>query len=103
MKIRGVMARKEDTPEYVRRMQQELFEVLGQARSREELQEIEPRAKEIARRYRDGLEGAEVRELAIHRRVGGLRYSRRCAEASTVQAYLRQGIPLAPIGRQAAW
>ncbi|MHB8119523.1 MAG: hypothetical protein ACYDHX_12455 [Methanothrix sp.] len=26
MKIRGVMARKGDTPEYVRRMQKELFE-----------------------------------------------------------------------------
>ena len=31
------MASKGDTPEYVRRMQQELFEVLGQARCREEL------------------------------------------------------------------
>jgi len=96
MKIRGVMARKGDTPEYVRRMQQELFEVLGQARSREELQVVEPLAREIARRYRDGLGEAEVRELAIHRRVSRLRYSRRCVEASAVQAHLRQGIPLAP-------
>jgi DNA polymerase, archaea type len=31
MKIRGVMARKGDTPEYVRRMQQELFDVLAKA------------------------------------------------------------------------
>ena len=37
-----------------------------------------------------------VRELAIHRRVSRLRYSRRCVEASAVQAHLRQGIPLAP-------
>jgi DNA polymerase, archaea type len=77
-------------------MQQELFEVLGQARSREELQGIEPRAREIAMRYKDGLEGAEVQELAIHRRVSRLRYSRRCVEASAVQAHLRQGMPLAP-------
>jgi DNA polymerase elongation subunit (family B) len=77
-------------------MQLELFEVLSLARSREELQGVEPRAREIARRYRDGLEEAEVRELAIHRRVSRLRYSRRCAEASAVQAHLRQGIPLAP-------
>ncbi|MHB8118129.1 MAG: DNA polymerase domain-containing protein [Methanothrix sp.] len=69
MKIRGVMARKGDTPEYVLRMQQELFEVLGEA---------------------------DVRELAIHRRVSRLSYSRRCAEASAVQAHLKQGIPLAP-------
>ncbi|MDD1748369.1 MAG: hypothetical protein LUO89_00675 [Methanothrix sp.] len=36
MKIRGVMARKGDTLEYVRRVHQELFEVLAQARSRED-------------------------------------------------------------------
>jgi len=36
------MASKGDTPEYVRRMQQELFEVLGQARCREELHDVEP-------------------------------------------------------------
>ena len=30
MKIRGVMARKGDTPEYVKRMQQEVFEVLAE-------------------------------------------------------------------------
>jgi len=29
MKIQGVMARKGDTPEYVRKMQQELFDVLA--------------------------------------------------------------------------
>ena len=46
MKIRGVMARKGDTPEYVRRMQQELFEVLAEARSLEEIQLIEPKAQE---------------------------------------------------------
>ena len=31
MKIRGVMVRKEDAPEYARRMQLELFEVLSGA------------------------------------------------------------------------
>jgi len=33
MKIRGVMARKGDTPEYVRRMKEELFEVLAEAKA----------------------------------------------------------------------
>jgi DNA polymerase I len=96
VKIRGVMARRGDTPEYVRRMQQELFEVLGQARSREELQGVEPRTREIARRYMDGLEEAEVRELAIHRRVSRLSYTRRCAEGSAVSAHAKMGIDLAP-------
>ena len=96
MKIRGVMARKGDTPEYVRRMQKELFEVLAEAKSREDLKRIELRAREVAGRYRDRLGDADVRELAIHRRVGRLNYSRRCAEASAVQAHVKQGISLAP-------
>ena len=93
MKIRGVMARKGDTPEYVRRMQQELFEILAGARSREELHRIEPKAQEVRRRYMDELGEAEVRELAIHRRVN---YLRRCAEALAVQAYQKRDLPLAP-------
>ena len=44
----------------------------------------------------DELDGADVKELAIHRRVSRLNYSRRCAEASAVQVHMKQGIPLAP-------
>ena len=96
MKIRGVAARKGDTPEYVNRMQREVFEVLAEARSLEDLRRIEPKAREVYRRYLDELDGADVKELAIHRRVSRLNYSRRCAEASAVQAHMKQGIPLAP-------
>jgi len=90
------MARKGDTPEYVNKMQQEVFEILAEARSLEDLKRIEPRAREVYRRYMDELDGADVKELAIHRRVSKLNYSRRCAEASAVQAHIKQGIPLAP-------
>jgi len=37
MKIPEVMARKGHAPEYVRRMQKELFEVLAEAKSRQDL------------------------------------------------------------------
>jgi DNA polymerase I len=96
MKIRGVMARKGDTPEYVLRMQKELFEVLGEARSQEELRRVEPKAQRVYRRYLDELGDVDVKELAIHRRVSRLNYSRRCAEASAVQAYIKEGLPVAP-------
>jgi len=96
MKIRGVMARKGDTPEYVNKMQQEVFEVLAHAGSIEDLRGKEPEAQEVYLRYMDDLGNADVRELAIHRRVSRLNYSRRCAEASAVQAHLKQGLPLAP-------
>ena len=42
------------------------------------------------------MDDADVKELANHKRVSKLNYSRRYAEASAVQAHLKQGIPLAP-------
>jgi DNA polymerase I len=96
MKIRGVAARKGDTPEYVNKMQQKVFEVLTEAKSLEELRRIEPKARDVYRRYMDELDAVDVKELAIHRRVSRLNYSRRCAEASAVQAHIKQGLPLAP-------
>ena len=61
-----------------------------------DLKRIEPKAREVCRRYLDELDGADVKELAIHRKVSRLNYSRRCAEASAVQAHMKQGLPLAP-------
>ena len=61
MKIRGVMARKGDTPEYVNKMQHEVFEVLAEAKSLEDLKWIEPKARGVYRRYMDELDGADVR------------------------------------------
>jgi len=95
MKIRGVMARKGDTPEYVRRMQQDLFDVLAKMRSLDELRMRQPIAREVYKKYMRELEDADVRELAIHRRVSRMSYSRRCAEASAVKAYQKRGLPLA--------
>jgi DNA polymerase I len=95
MKIRGVMARKGDTPEYVRRMQQDLFDVLAKARSLDELRIIEPMAQEVREKCMQELEDADVSELAIHRRISRMNYSRRCAEASAVRAYQKRGLPLA--------
>jgi DNA polymerase, archaea type len=85
------MARKGDTPEYVRKMQEELFDELSKAKSREELREIEPLAKEVRKKYVQGLDCADVKELAIHRRLSRVHYSRRCAEASAVKAYQKRG------------
>lgn len=96
MKLRGVMARKGDTPEYVREMQQDLFLILAEARSLEEICRAETKARIVYDRYFDGLEDADAKKLTIYRRTGRLSYSHRCAEASAVQAYRRRGITLAP-------
>ena len=52
--------------------------------------------REVRERYMNELEDADVRELAIHRRLSRMNYSRRCAEASAVQAYQKLGLQLAP-------
>jgi DNA polymerase, archaea type len=96
MKIRGVMARKGDTPEYVRRMQEEIFGILAEAKSKQGLSKVEPKVRSIARMYMADLAEANVQEMAICRRVSRISYSRRCAEASAVQAHLKQGISLSP-------
>lgn len=70
------MARKGDTPEYVRKMQEELFDVLAKAKNREELREVELEAQEVREKYMLGLEGADFRELAIHRRLSRVNYPR---------------------------
>jgi DNA polymerase elongation subunit (family B) len=80
-----------ETLEYVNRMQQEVFKVLAGARSLEDLRKIEPKAWEVCRRYVEDLGDVDVRKLAIHRRVSKLNHSRRCAEASAVQAHMKQG------------
>jgi hypothetical protein len=51
---------------------------------------LEPIAQEIRERYMRELEDMDVRELAIHRRLDKVNYSRRCAEASAVQAYQKR-------------
>jgi hypothetical protein len=72
-----------------------LFDVLGTGRA-EKLLNMEPNAQEVRAKCMRNLGRADVRELAIHRRVRKVSYSRRCAEASTVKAYREQGLSLVP-------
>lgn len=98
MKVRGVAARRGDTPHYVQRMQMELFELLAGAQSRDDLRLCKPEAEEVRRRYSQGLMDGrvEARELAVHRRLSRTRYTRRCAEASAVLALQITGQRPAP-------
>ncbi len=57
---------------------------------------IEPKAQEVWKKYFEGLENADIEELAIRRKVSRLSYSHRCAEASAVRAYQKRGIALSP-------
>jgi len=96
LKVRGVAARRRDTPEYVRRMQMEVFEKMGVARSIDELGLIKPEALKIARRYRQGLPDADPSELVVRRRISKLGYQKRCVQASAISAYRRRGVKVSP-------
>jgi energy-converting hydrogenase A subunit M len=59
------MACKSDTPTYVNKMQQEVFEVLARAKSLEDLRRIEPKARQVYRMCLDERDSADIKELTI--------------------------------------
>ncbi|MDF0590433.1 type B DNA-directed DNA polymerase [Candidatus Methanocrinis natronophilus] len=96
LKVRGVAARKRDTPEYIRRMQMEVFAKMGEARSIDELRQIVSQAQEIVDRYHRGIQSADPSEMVIHRRISKLHYERRCVQASAIDAYRKRGVKVSP-------
>jgi DNA polymerase I len=96
MKVRGVAARRGDTPAYIRRMQEEIFGIMERAGDLEELRGLDPDLRRIHLRYAEGLPGADPGEMVIRRRVSRLSYSRRSPEASAVAALRAMGAPVAP-------
>ncbi|MDI6719278.1 MAG: type B DNA-directed DNA polymerase [Methanomicrobiales archaeon] len=95
MKMRGVMARRRDTPEYVRRMQQEMLQVLGSAADRAGLAALRGRAEEIYFRHARGLACAAPEDLVIRRRINRPDHARNSLESAAVRAYGHCGIEIA--------
>jgi DNA polymerase I len=96
VKVRGIAARRHDTPEYVRKMQQEMLTVMSRARTVQELRELENPVTEIYSRYLGGLHTANVRDFVISRRISRLTYAHQCLEASAIQAFRNRGVAVAP-------
>ncbi len=96
VKIRGIASRRGDTPEYIRRVQAEMLDLLGLASSRNEINEVSSAVRELYRGASEGLRTASPQEMAIHRQVSQLDYSRNCPEASAVRACKAAGIPVSP-------
>jgi len=98
MRLRGVAARRGDTPEYIRRMQMEMFNLMARAENVKELLTLKDELIKIYFRYRDRLKRGEVEPslLSIRRRISKLNYSRKCAEASAIKVYQKLGVPITP-------
>jgi DNA polymerase I len=96
VKIRGIASRRGDTPDYIRRTQAGMLDLMGTASSRREINEVSGAVRELYRDARDGLRTSDPQEMAIYRRVSHLDYSRKCPEASAVRACRAAGIPVSP-------
>ncbi len=94
IRVRGVMLRRRDVPEYVKRMQLECFKILAKASSVEEIRASEVEA--IYDRYVRGLRYANPEDLVVRRVVGKTEYGKNCIEASVIKAYRKLGINVRP-------
>lgn len=96
MKVRGIAARRHDTPDYIRSMQQEMLELMRTAKNTGELGRIRDRVRGIYQKALQDLPLADPRSLAISRRISRTRYTHRCLEGVAVQAYCDAGVEVAP-------
>jgi DNA polymerase I len=96
VKVRGIAARRHDTPEYIRRMQGTMLKVMAGAGSIAALKDKEEEIRTIFRETVRRLPAADLKALVIHRRISRLTYAHRCLEGAAVQAYRNRGIEIAP-------
>jgi DNA polymerase I len=96
IKVRGIAARRHDTPEYVRGMQKRMLDVMARAKTMAELNMLKGEVTDIFRQTIAGLPAADPQQMAIDRRISRLTYRHRCIEGAAVQAYREQKIPIAP-------
>lgn len=96
MKVRGIAARRHDTPDYIRTMQQEMLEVIRTAPTSGELKKIREDIRRIYSRALQDLPHADPKTLALSRRISRTTYTHRCLEGAAVQAYRDAGMEIAP-------
>jgi len=96
VKARGIAARRHDTPEYIRRMQGTMLEVMAGAGSIAALKDKDEETRNIFLETVRRLPAADPKTLVINRRISRLTYAHRCLEGAAVQAYRDRGIEIAP-------
>jgi DNA polymerase I len=96
VKVRGIAARRHDTPEYIRTMQRKMLDVMAGARTVAELRECRDEVRAIFRDAAQRLPSAGPQELLISRRISRLTYAHRCIEGAAVEAYRRCGVSVEP-------
>jgi DNA polymerase, archaea type len=96
VKVRGIAARRHDTPVYISTMQQEMLEVMRMSQTINDLGEVR---EQVSRMYRNALRNlpqANPRTLAISRRISRTTYAHNCIESAAVKAYRDAGVEISP-------
>jgi DNA polymerase I len=96
VKVRGIAARRHDTPEYIRTMQQDMLAIMATARTPAELGRVRDPVYRVYCTAVRNLPCAPPPALAISRRISRTAYAHRCIEGAAVQAYRDAGVEIAP-------
>ena len=101
LKVRGLMARRHDTPGFVKKAQEEILAILTQARDRKEYKEIlRTRVQSLIETCMDGLMGGKMNpeELSILKRLSRdpMGYEHGTMTAAVAQELLARGVKLMP-------
>ena len=96
IKVRGIAARRHDTPEYVREMQRRMLAVMARAKNIAELEATREEVVKIFRETVNNLPAADPQQMVINRRISRLTYAHRCIEGAAVQAYRDHRVGIAP-------
>ena len=96
VKVRGIAARRHDTPDFIRSMQDRMFRVMADAESVAALKDKEEEIRDIFRDTVRCLPDSDPGALVINRRISRLTYAHRCLEGAAVQVYRDRGIEIAP-------
>jgi DNA polymerase I len=96
MKVRGIAARRHDTPEFVRSMQSRMLEVMAGAKNIAGLDRVKDEVKTIFYEMTKNLPAADPKVMVISRRISRLTYAHRCIEGAAVQEYQKHGVEIAP-------
>ena len=96
VKVRGIAARRHDTPAFIRTMQKDMLTVMSRAGSMRELVELQETVRALHEIAAHRLPDVDPGELVINRRISRLCYAHRCIEGAAVEAHLRAGTGVSP-------
>jgi DNA polymerase I len=96
VKVRGIAARRHDTPEYIRTMQQDMLAIMATTCTPAGLALVRDPVYRVYCNAVRNLPCASSQALAINRRISRTTYAHHCIEGAAVQAYRDAGMAIAP-------